>query len=313
MTDYAKLIDSETWAFIERTNSYYPPDTIDYTIEQQRAIYDRMCREFFAGYPEGIKAENHSVAAPLHEIPVRIYRASGDPKAVIVYYHGGGFILGGLDSHDDVCAELCARTGYEVVSVDYRLAPEHLHPAAFDDALAAFEWAAKSYTQPILLCGDSAGGNLAAAVSHATRGHERRPIGQVLIYPGLGGDQSKGSYVTHAEAPMLTMRDLVFYKDIRTGGADVSGDVTYTPLADADFSNLPPTVIVTAECDPLSSDGQAYAARVIAAGGKAFSHEEPGLVHGYLRARHTVGRARASFTRIIDAVAMLGRREWAFA
>jgi acetyl esterase len=312
VTDYAKLIDAETWAFIERTNSYYPPDTIDYTIDQQRGIYDRMCREFFAGYPDSVKAEDRTVVAPSHEIPVRIYRASADPKAVVVYYHGGGFILGGLDSHDDVCAELCARTGYEVVSVDYRLAPEHLHPAAFDDALAAFEWVTKTYTQPILLCGDSAGGNLAAAVSHATRGHERRPVGQVLIYPGLGGDQSKGSYVNHAEAPMLTMRDMAFYKDIRTGGADVSGDVTYTPLADADFSNLPPTVIVTAECDPLSSDGQAYTARVIAAGGKAFSHEEPGLVHGYLRARHTVGRARASFTRIVDAVATLGKGEWGY-
>ncbi len=313
MTDYTKLIDAETWAFIERTNSYYPPDTIDYTIEQQRGIYDRMCREFFAGYPEGVSAEDRSIAALSHEIPVRIYRASTDPQAVVVYYHGGGFILGGLDSHDDVCAELCARTGYEVVSVDYRLAPEHLHPASFDDALAAFEWVAKNYRQPILLCGDSAGGNLAAAVSHTTRGHERRPVGQVLIYPGLGGDQSRGSYVTHAEAPMLTMRDMAFYKDVRTGGADVSGDVTYRPLADVDFSNLPPTVIVTAECDPLSSDGQAYAARVIAAGGKAFSHEEPGLVHGYLRARHTVGRARVSFTRIVDAVAMLGKGEWRFA
>jgi len=312
MTDYTKLIDAETWAFIERTNSYYPPDTIDYTIDQQRAIYDRMCREFFAGYPDGVKAENRTIAAPSHEIPVRIYRISSDPKAVVVYYHGGGFILGGLDSHDDVCAELCARTGYDVVSVDYRLAPEHLHPAAFDDALAAFEWAAKNYTQPILLCGDSAGGNLAAAVSHATRGHVRRPVGQVLIYPGLGGDQSGGSYVTHAEAPMLTMRDLVFYKDIRTGGADVSSDVTYRPLADADFSHLPQTVIITAECDPLSSDGEAYAARVTAAGGKASWHEEPGLVHGYLRARHTVGRARESFTRIVDAVRVLGQGGWAY-
>src|SRR5690606_16955133 len=120
--------------------------------------------------------------------------------------------------------------------------PEHLHPAAFDDALAAFEWALERYAQPILLCGDSAGGNLAAAVSHATRGHQLRPVGQVLIYPALGGDQSKGSYVRHAEAPMLTLRDLEFYKDIRTGGADITGDITYMPLQDADFSNLPPTV-----------------------------------------------------------------------
>lgn len=311
MADYTKLIDAETWAFIERTNSYYPPDTIDYTIAQQREIYDRMCREFFAGYPQGVTAGTTAIEPGDRAIPIRVYRAGKEPAAaVVLYFHGGGFILGGLDSHDDVCAELCARTGYEVVSVDYRLAPEHLHPAAFDDALAAFEWAAGRYEQPILLCGDSAGGNLAAAVAHATRGHKRHPAGQVLIYPGLGGDQSKGSYVTHAEAPMLTLRDLEFYKDIRTGGADVSGDITYMPLNDADFTNVPPTVIITAQCDPLSSDGEAYGARVLAGGGKAWWFEEPGLVHGYLRARHSVGRARASFSRIVDAVAALGRGEW---
>jgi len=310
VTDYKPLIDAETWAFIERTNSYYPPDTIDYTIAQQREIYDRMCREFFAGYPEGITVETSAIATPTHDIPIRIYRSTPQAAVTVLYFHGGGFILGGPDSHDDVCAELCARTGYEVVSVDYRLAPEHLHPAAFDDAMSAFEWAAATRPHPIVLCGDSAGGNLAASVSHATRDHPRKPIGQVLIYPGLGGDRSKGSYVAHAEAPMLTMRDLEFYKHIRTGGQDRNGDATLVPLADSDFSRLPPTVLVTAECDPLSSDGETYRDLIVAAGGRATWFEEPGLVHGYLRARHTVGRARASFTRIVDAVAALGRGEW---
>jgi acetyl esterase len=312
-TDYSKLIDKETWAFIERTNSYYPPDTVDYTIGQQRAIYDRMCREFFAGYPEGVTAETSAIAEEDHDIPIRTYRnKTPDDAALVLYYHGGGFILGGLESHDDVCAELCERTGYEVVSVDYRLAPEHLHPAAFDDALAAFEWAIATDSRNILLCGDSAGGNLAAGVSHATRGHRRRPVGQVLIYPGLGGDHTKGSYVTHAEAPMLTVRDMVFYKDVRTGGADVSDDITYAPLKDANFANLPPTIIVSAECDPLSSDGQAYCARITADGGRAAWFNEKGLVHGYLRARHTVGRARTSFTRIVEAVKALGKGEWVY-
>lgn len=310
MTDYTKLIDAETWAFIERTNSYYPPDTIDYTIARQREIYDRMCREFFAGYPQSVTVATSAIATPTHDIPIRVYRSAPQPAATVLYIHGGGFILGGLDSHDDVCAELCARTGYEIVSVDYRLAPEHPHPAAFDDAMIAFEWAASTRDRPILLCGDSAGGNLCAAVSHATRGHAKRPAGQVLIYPGLGGDRSKGSYVRHAEAPMLTMRDLEFYKDIRTGGQDRSGDATLAPLADTDFTNLPPTVLITAQCDPLSSDGEAYRDRIIAAGGRATWFEEPGLVHGYLRARHTVGRARESFTRIVDAVAALGQGAW---
>ncbi|RVD13958.1 MAG: alpha/beta hydrolase [Mesorhizobium sp.] len=310
MTDYKTLIDAETWAFIERTNSYYPPDTIDYTIAQQRGIYDRMCREFFAGYPEGVAVETSAIATPTHDIPIRTYRSTHKAAVTVLYVHGGGFILGGLDSHDDVCAELCARTGYEVVSVDYRLAPEHLHPAAFDDAMSAFEWAAANRDHPIVLCGDSAGGNLCAAVSHATRDRSKRPVGQVLIYPGLGGDRAKGSYVKHAEAPMLTIRDLEFYKHIRTSGVDRTGDITLSPLADTDFSNLPPTVLITAECDPLSSDGESYHDLVVAAGGRATWFEETGLVHGYLRGRHMVGRARASFTRIVDAVTALGQGDW---
>jgi acetyl esterase len=311
MTDYRKLIDAETWAFIERTSAWYPPETVDYTIERQREIYDRMCREFFSGYPEGVTAETMAIEASGRSIPVRLYRPGlSDGPAVVLYFHGGGFILGGLDSHDDVCAELCGRTGYTVVSVDYRLAPEHRHPAAFDDALAAFEWAISAFAQPIVLAGDSAGGNLAAAVSHATRGHPRRPAGQVLIYPGLGGDTSRGSYVRHAEAPMLNVRDLEFYRQARGGGPQEDADPTLAPLADTDFSGLPPTVAITAECDPLSSDGETYRDRIVAAGGKAFWREEQGLVHGYLRARHSVRRAEASFTRIVDAIAALGKGEW---
>jgi acetyl esterase len=312
-TDYSKLIDAETWAFIERTNSFYPPDTVDFTIAEQRRIYDEMCREFFAGYPQGVSVETLAIAVDGRQIPIRRYRRGGAGEVLVLYYHGGGFILGGLDSHDDVCAELCERTGYEVVSVDYRLAPEHKHPAAFDDAFAAFQWAAGTGDRPIVLCGDSAGGNLAAAVAGAARGDPRAPVGQVLIYPGLGGDHSKGSYVAHAEAPMLSMRDILFYKDIRTGGADLSRDATYVPLADTDFSGLPPTVIVSAECDPLAADGAAYRDAIRAAGGKAVWFEEAGLVHGYLRARHTVGRARDSFTRIVEAVRDLGKGEWRYA
>ena len=134
----------------------------------------------------------------------------------------------------------------------------------------------------------------------------------MLIYPGLGGDHSRGSYVTHAEAPMLTLRDLDFYKGIRTGGRDATGEINFSPLADANFANLPPTVIITADCDPLSSDGEAYGSRIQAAGGKAWWFEEAGLVHGYLRARHSVARATASFSRIVEAVTALGKDEWPY-
>lgn len=311
MTDYSKLIDAETWAFIDRTNSFYPPDAVDHSVEEQRRTYDRMCRAFHAGYPEGVSAETTAIDTPTHAIPIRIYRNAGpDEAAVVLYFHGGGFILGGLDSHDDVCAEICQRTGYEVVSVDYRLVPEHTHPAAYDDSLAAFRWAAGTYARPILLSGDSAGGNLAAAVAHATRGDPRAAIGQVLVYPGLGGRLGQGSYMMHAEAPLLSVRDMDYYRDMRAGGRDVSRDPTFAPFADTDYSGLPPTVIVTAECDPLSDDGRDYRDRILAAGGKAAWINEGGLVHGYLRARHTVGRARDSFTRIVEAIRALGKGEW---
>ncbi len=311
MPDYSQLIDAETWAFIERTNGFYPPDATGLSVAGQRAVYDRMCRAFFAGYPEGVSATTGAIEAEGRSIRIRTYSVTqGGEETVVVYFHGGGFILGGLESHDDVCAELCAGTGYRVVSVDYRLAPEHIHPAAFDDALAAYRHVCASGPRTVLLCGDSAGGNLAAAVAHAARDTSRPADGQLLIYPGLGGDASAGSYVEHAEAPMLTTADVLYYDRVRTGDATPAADPTRDPLSDGDFSRLPPTVVVTAQCDPLSSDGEAYRDRILAAGGKAVWIEEPGLVHGYLRARHSVGRARASFDRIVRALAALGRREW---
>jgi acetyl esterase len=313
VTAYDELIDAETWAFIERTYSFYPPDTTDHGIAEQRAIYDRMCRAFFTGYPDGVSAETTRIEAEERTIPVRIYsRREPDNAAVVLYFHGGGFILGGLESHDDVCAELCERTGYSVVSVDYRLSPEHVHPAAFEDAIAAFGWVLARFDRPVVLAGDSAGGNLAAAVAHASRRGPSRPVGQVLIYPGLGGDPTRGSYVIHADAPMLSARDIAFYSTKRAAGRDVSADPSFAPLADSDFSDLPPTVAITAQCDPLSSDGESYRDRVIDAGGKAAWLEEPGLVHGYLRARHSVARAKESFTRIVEAVWALGKSEWPY-
>lgn len=307
---YATLLDPALWAYIDGINAWYPPETIDLPIAKQRAIYDRMCRALRQPYPPGVTASDDLIAAPGRGIAVRRYRMPGTAPATVLYYHGGGFILGGLDSHDDICAEICAGTGFAVFSVDYRLAPEHLHPAAFDDALAAFEWAAATASGPLLLCGESAGGNLAAAVSHATRAHAKRPTGQVLIYPGLGGDETARSYIEHAEAPLLSTGDVAFYRHVRSAKRQAPNDPTFSPLRDADFSGLPPTVVFTAECDPLSSDGEAYRDRILAVGGKASWREEKRLVHSFLRARTTVPAAAEAFRRIIAAIAALGAGEW---
>ena len=296
-TDYQSLIDAPTWAFIARTNACYPDDSASRSVADQRKIYDAMARSFHLGYPPGITAGDETIGG----VPCRIYPGT---LPTVVYLHGGGFILGGLHSHDDVCAEICARTGFQVISVDYRLAPEHPHPAAYEDALSVTR--AIAAAGPYVLAGDSAGGNLAAAVAHALRS-VAPALGLVLIYAGLGGNSNQGSYQTHANAPMLTQADVQFYAQIRHRTGHVADDdPTASPLQATDFAGLPPTIAFSAECDPVADDGRAYCARITAAGGRATWHLEPGLVHGYLRARQMVPRAAQSFDRIIAAISTLG-------
>ena len=315
LANYETLIDEQTWAFIKLTDSWYPPNTIDFSMQQQREIYNNMCRQFHQGYPERINSTDATIPTDEYAIPVRRYTSSAKQgNALIIYFHGGGFVVGGLESHDDICAELCDATGYDVTAVDYRLAPEHLHPAAFNDSLASVIYESNRTNAPVILCGDSAGGNLAAAVSHAIRDSESASkvvlAGQVLIYPGLGGDISKGSYLTHTNAPMLTTRDVNFYATIRFGhnksDQSASDTATHAPLKDNDFSNLPETFAFSAACDPLADDSKHYVAAIKSAGGNATWINEDGLVHGYLRARSTVNRARDSFTRIVEAIIRIG-------
>ena len=161
-----------------------------------------------------------------------------------------------------------------------------------------------------MLVGDSAGANLAAAAAHALRGSPVRILGQVLVYPGLGGNPAGGSYETHAKAPMLTLQDVLFYKDIRHGTPAPADDPTVSPLCDPDFTRLPPTLAISAECDPLADDARTYAAKVSAAGGRAVWSNAAGLVHGYLRARVMVPRAAASFALIIDTITAMAENRW---
>lgn len=300
--DYQTLIDQPTWAFIQASEAAYPLDAATLSIAEQRQVYDRMCRSFHRGYPLGITAHDSKIAG----VTCRTYSGSAP---TVLYLHGGGYVVGGLESHDDVCAEICAATGLTVICPDYRLSPEHLHPAALEDALAV----ARAIQGPILLSGDSAGGNLAAACAHILR-HDPavKILGQVLIYPGVGGNIDTGSYLIHAHAPMLTRDDVIFYAGIRHNGIAPANDPTTSPLHDVDFTNLPPTLTFGAECDPLCDDAQAYVDAVKNAGGPAQTVTEPGLVHGYLRARHTVPRAKASFARITDALSAMAKGQWPY-
>ncbi|MBL8905610.1 MAG: alpha/beta hydrolase [Rhizobiales bacterium] len=300
--------DPDVIAFIEKTLAFYPADSFGYSTAQNRALYDRYAAAFRAPRPVSVATEDFTIAAsePARMVPARRYRSAqhAHPDVAVLYLHGGGFVLGGLDSHDDVCAEMAATTGIDVVSIDYRLAPEHLHPAQLDDAEAAYLGLGEHYPR-LIVAGDSAGGNLAAALCLRCKAHgHRQPVGQILIYPGLGGDANKGSYLENAEAPLLTRAECLHYAKVRSGGVERAQviDPEISPLLAGSFSGLAPAFIVTADIDPLRDDGSDYAALLTKAGVAAEHRNEPDLVHGYLRARTTSRRAAESFAAICAAV-----------
>ena len=295
---YAGLEDPGIRDFLIAGERFYPPDAVTFTMAEQRAFYDRYCAHFRKPRPAGVATEDLRYA----NVPCRHYRPKGAAGApLMVYLHGGGFVLGGLDSHDDVCAELCDGARIEVVAVAYRLAPEHPFPAAFEDCWAALK-AIASTNAEIIVGGDSAGGNLAAALALKARDEEApRLKGQVLIYPGLGGDMTAGSYVTQATAPGLSTADVQFYRDTYKGG----GAKFAEPLRETNYRGLPPAFLVAAALDPLHDDCFAYAARLAAAGVPAMVRDEPLLVHAFLRARNMSLPARASFDAITAACASL--------
>ena len=300
---YAGLLDEAMWGFIDETVAHYPENAVELSFAEQRKLYDSLCEQFRATRPSKIVVADSVVNTTTHSIPTREYQIPNEqPEAHILYFHGGGFVVGGLDSHDDICAELCAGTRFKVTAIDYRLAPEYVFPAAHEDAVTSFEHLSTAEPDlPVILVGDSAGANLVASLSHCARDFPIRPVGQVLIYPCLSRQTTTQSYQQHSQAPLLTRSDMHFYLDLVMGGQDCASDVRCFALADSNYSELPITYAFGASCDPLLDDSRLYCKKIAAAGGQATFVEEQGLVHGYLRARHTVPQAKESFKRIIDA------------
>ncbi len=295
---YEELEDPGIRAFLREGDALYPENTVNFTISEQRAVYDRYCAHFRKARPESIETKDVTFAS----VSCRHYWKRGSTGApVLIYLHGGGHVVGGLDSHDDVCAEIVDAAEIDVISVDYRLAPEHPFPAAFDDSWAVLQDVAKTHAA-IILGGDSAGGNLTAALALKARDNGGpAPKGQVLIYPGLGGDTSRGSFITQANAPGLSTVDILYYRDVYGGG----GSKYAEPLRETDYTGLPPAFIVAAGLDPEHDDSIAYATQLIAASVPARVRDEPMLVHGFLRARNMSVPARASFDAITAACASL--------
>ena len=242
---------------------------------------------------------------PLGPIPLRVYRPAGvpasTPLAVLVFFHGGGWVIGDLETHDVLCRQLTAGSGVSVVSVDYRLAPEHKFPAAVDDAWAATRWVVAHAGElavdasRLAVGGDSAGGNLAAVVALLARGEGAPAIAvQVLIYPVADLVGETRSYRDFAEGYLLTREGMRWFIAHYLTAEAEAADWRASPLRAQSLAGLPPALIVTAGFDPLRDEGEAYAERLRDAGVRVDSVCYGGMIHGFVpmgRLLDTAGRA----------------------
>ena len=297
-------LDEQVQAFLDDAESYYPADNAALDVAENRERYLHLCDAYQAPVPQDIDKEDSSVSGRHGKIPVRQYLVRGvDTHKRVLYFHGGGFTVGNLDSHDSICAEIAHRTRIPVTAVDYHLAPEHVFPVQVHDAIDAFSQLDLGGT---VVAGDSAGATLCASLCIARQHSKSSPIGQVLIYPSLGGQcLNLDSYHSNFDAPGLTTADVDSYKSKWAGGELPWQDPLFAPLSLDDFSGLPPCYAFAAEHDPLRDDAITYVDRLHTAGIRAEAVVEPGLVHAYLRARHVSDKAGSSFDRICEAIVTL--------
>ena len=263
------------------------------------------------GEPEAIESiEDREIAGPELPIRMRIYSPVGrTSEGALVYYHGGGWVAGDLDTHDALCRALANTAGCLLVAVDYRLAPEHRYPAAVDDARAAFQWvcdhAPELGVAPncVAVGGDSAGGNLAAVVSLMARDLQQPlPCLQVLIYPIVDRDFTTSSYQQFAEGYSLTASGMRwFWQQYLPESADSQAPYA-SPLRAADVTRLPPALVITAQYDVLCDEGNQYATRLQTAGVPTEWKCYDGMIHGFVSRINFFDAAREAATQIASAL-----------
>lgn len=259
-----------------------------------------------------VESTDSHAHGPAGRIPVRIFRPRGlaSPAPALVYFHGGGWVFGDLDSHDGVCRVLADEASAVVIAVDYRLAPEHRFPAAVDDALAAFRWVVTNANAlgldraRIAVGGDSAGGNLAAVVSQACRAQPERgaPCFQLLVYPATDMTCSQPSHRTCADAPILDASTIRWFRSHYAPDERLWRDERVSPLLARDLTGLPPALVLTAGFDPLRDEGQAYAARLSEAGVTTRHHCLTSMPHGFWSMAGLIGGAREGMAEAAAAL-----------
>jgi acetyl esterase len=250
------------------------------------------------------------IPGPRGPIPARLYRsAKSGTLPVLVFFHGGGWVVGNIESHDGMCRHLANRTEGAVVSVDYRMGPEHRFPAAVDDCVAATAWTADNAAalgiDPARLAvgGDSAGGNLAAVVSLVVRDKGAPRIAyQVLIYPATDAAMRHESIARYAEGYVLTRATMRWFYEQYLASPEEAEDWRVSPLLAPDLSRLPPAFVLTAGYDPLCDEGDAYVQRLAAAGVPVTHRRFPGQVHGFAMNGKVIRAAAPALDEIAAAL-----------
>jgi acetyl esterase len=277
--------------------SVLPPDA---TVQQRREVIERLAARQRPPLPPEIEDEERRVPHPGGTVRVRIHRYRGAaPAPCLVFMHGGGWMQGSPETHDDITTGIARRTGHAVISIDYSLAPEHPFPAALRECEAVVRWAraeAESLgirRDAISVGGDSAGGNLAAALTLLFRGTDVALKGQVLFYPAVDVDPSRPSCRENADGPIIRTANMAATLAAYCPDPVARRSELVAPLLAADHRGLPPAFIAIAEHDPLRDDGAAYAERLATCGVPVELDRGAGLIHGYLRAMTYCAASRA--------------------
>lgn len=300
-------------AFLDYLNAL--PGPRSHEVEPAEARRMMLASRHVADAPVGELAviRNLSFPGPRGPVPVRLYdaREARDPGPLLLFFHGGGFVLGDLDTHEPFCAEVARELDLPVLAVDYALAPEHPWPAGVEDAIAAARWAAQSpaalgrEVTGLITCGDSAGGNFAIVVGLALRDEPAAVpvVAQWPIYPAADPGKGYPSFEDFGEGYLLTRTGMRWFDQCYRPDP---ADWRYAPLL-KDQAGMPPTLVVTAGLDPIRDQGRAYAAACIAAGVRTAFIEAEGNIHGFINLRKAIPSSEADIRRCIAALRqMLG-------
>lgn len=279
-------LDDATASFLAQMAESGTKALHEMTPEEARGLIATL-RDLYGPGPDMHQTKDVTVEVAGGDIPVRILTPTESPRGVLVYYHGGGWVLGDLSGFDTLARELARRTGMTVALVDYRLAPEHRYPTAIEDSWAALQWVAAHRGSlapggPLVVCGDSAGGNICAVLAQRARAEGGPTIDlQVLVYPVTDADVDNESYTDPDNQLMLSRDSMIWFWDHYAPDPQSRAETDASPIRAADLSGLPPAVVLTAEHDVLKDEGEAYARRLAWAGVPVRHRRFDGQMHGF--------------------------------